>query len=634
MTQLAFAASPVRKGTAHRGDKGKDMSKRTALVLLVLLGLVGCGDDLGWGKVSEATDADCFAHDTNNPDPDSDTAPQGDTVGAGDSELVDSLGDGDSDDGDVGGLQPDAQAEVEEPDAATDVMGDAVTLPAECTDDDSCDDGKYCTDDACEDGKCVHDDSLLDGVPCETDTSICTFEKCLEGDCLGAGEMFCDDDNPCTDDVCDGVEGCEFWANIANCTDGNACTVGDVCVSKLCVAGPIANCDDKNPCTDDACDPTKGCLHQNNTALCDDTVGCTAGDQCKDGLCLPGDPTPCDDGNPCTDDVCDLLSDCQNLPNDLTCTDGNACTSGDVCSLGVCGGVVLNCEDGNACTDDGCDPATGCKNEPNVNGCDDDNPCTQQDACEGGTCIGGIAAACNDQNDCTVDVCNPSIGCTATDAPAGTPCAQGYCLNGTCSCKAFGCAAPQFVYSGDVVAGMLGGMGGGVGPKMGCAPTDVLIGIGFDFSESNKTVTRTTVVCGKVEADTNGTVKTTQTTTQKSGGSGCYGWDPAPSTPLAMCPSGWVIVGIGGKNAPSTLFHSVSVTCAKMDVGGKPSGITQTTPIPATNAGGGTPTSVMCPAGTVARYFETRAGCGQDALTLYCAKASPDCTGQPPICTE
>jgi hypothetical protein len=71
-----------------------------------------------------------------------------------------------------------------------------------------------------------------------------------------------------------------------------------------------------------------------------------------------------------------------------------------------------------------------------------------------------------------------------------------------------------------------------------------------------------------------------------------------------------------------------------MDVGGKPTDITQTIPIPATNAAGGTPKAISCPPGTVARYFETRAGCGQDALTLYCANSSPDCTGQPPICTE
>lgn len=623
------------------------MSKQALLVLLVLFGLValaGCGDDLGWGKVSEATDADCATadHDTPPAQDIPESVTQSDADSSGDSELVDSLGDGDGDDNDADGSQLDVEVEAEVADAitATDATEDVadsdpdVGPPPECTETTDCA-TVLCVVTTCEGGKCVYDKALLDNIPCDTDGSVCTIEKCLNGKCLSAGVPFCDDSNPCTDDLCDSVKGCEHWPNMGGCDDGSACTVGDACVSAVCLPGTASpDCDDKDICTDDTCDPTKGCLHPNNTAPCDDAVGCTEGDACKDGICLSGDPTSCDDNNPCTDDACDVLSDCQNLPNADTCTDGNSCTEGDSCGQGACSGAAKNCDDANSCTDDSCDPALGCLHLSNVIPCNDGNACTVGDACEGGTCIGGNALSCNDGNDCSLDVCDIAKGCTVTDAPDGTPCADGYCLAGLCGCKAFGCAAPKFTYNGDVNAGMIGGMGGNIGPKMGCAPTDVLIGIGFDFSTNVKTATRTTVVCGKVEADQNGTVKTTQTTTQKSGGSGCYGWDPAPSTPLAMCPSGWVIVGISGKNAGDTLFHSVSVTCAKMDVGGKPTDIVQTTPIPATNAGGGTPKSVMCPAGTVARYFETRAGCGQDALTLYCAKSSPDCTGQPPICTE
>ena len=163
--------------------------------------------------------------------------------------------------------------------------------------------------------------------------------------------------------------------------------------------------------------------------------------------------------------------------------------------------------------------------------------------------------------------------------------------------------------------------------------TDVLIGLGFDFSNGQKTATRTTAVCGKVTIEQNGTVITTQTTTQKSGGSGCFGWDPSTPTPLVVCKSGWAVVGIKGKKPGGTLFNSVKVVCGKLDVAGKPTGETEVLDVEGT-LGSGVVQEVLCPEKTIARYFETRAGCGQDALTMYCATATPDCTGQELICKD
>ncbi len=41
------------------------------------------------------------------------------------------------------------------------------------------------------------------------------------------------------------------------CDDGNGCTVGDACAKGACVPGPALTCaSDNNPCTGDACDPT------------------------------------------------------------------------------------------------------------------------------------------------------------------------------------------------------------------------------------------------------------------------------------------------------------------------------------------------------------------------------------------
>ena len=76
----------------------------------------------------------------------------------------------------------------------------------------------------------------------------------------------CDDENPCTDDVCNTSSGqCVFTPDDTNeCTDGDACT-DDACDAGDCVSTPIS-CDDDDCCTIDSCDPDSGCVNEPNTA--------------------------------------------------------------------------------------------------------------------------------------------------------------------------------------------------------------------------------------------------------------------------------------------------------------------------------------------------------------------------------
>jgi len=64
--------------------------------------------------------------------------------------------------------------------------------------------------------------------------------------------------------------------------------------------------------------------------------------------------------------------------------------------------------------------------------CDDQNECTQ-DVCNGadGSCEHPPVDCVGDFNDCTVDTCTPGLGCNATAADA-TPCAGGTCQAGAC----------------------------------------------------------------------------------------------------------------------------------------------------------------------------------------------------------
>ena len=65
--------------------------------------------------------------------------------------------------------------------------------------------------------------------------------------------------------------------------------------------------------------------------------------------------------------------------------------------------------------------------------CDDQNECTE-DLCNGadGSCE-HTPPDCADSNDCTVDTCNPTIGCEHDVAANGTPCGGGTCQAGVCT---------------------------------------------------------------------------------------------------------------------------------------------------------------------------------------------------------
>ena len=132
----------------------------------------------------------------------------------------------------------------------------------------NCDDGVGCTDDIC--------DSVL-------------------------GCQFTPDDANCDDGLfCDGAETCDPLADCEAGTapvldDGVACTV-DSCDE---LADTIVNapddlfCDDNNICTDERCDLAGGCVSTDNVAPCDDGDPCTVNDGCSLGTCV-GTAVPCD----------------------------------------------------------------------------------------------------------------------------------------------------------------------------------------------------------------------------------------------------------------------------------------------------------------------------------------------------
>ena len=199
-------------------------------------------------------------------------------------------------------------------------------------------------------------------------------------------------------------------------------------------------CDDGNLCTTDACDLVTGiCSHvtlPNGTACADATV-CNGAETCVSGVCAPGTPLVCNDGNPCTIDSCDAIAGCQapNAPDGTSCADNTVCNGIRTCNAaGVCQGTPLTCDDGNPCTVDSCDPIMGCQapNAPDGTPCPDATVCNGDETCLTGVCSPGTPLNCDDLNECTADSCDAVGGCSNVALPDGTICSIGLCTGGVC----------------------------------------------------------------------------------------------------------------------------------------------------------------------------------------------------------
>lgn len=211
-----------------------------------------------------------------------------------------------------------------------------------------CDDGIPCTDDGCAAGACTHaavDARCPAGARCVVGTGCVFSGACDPTTCAASA-------GPCQTATCSG----------STCVVSGGCAAGQTCCGGACVS-----CDDGNPCTADACSGGS-CSSTPIGGPCSDGNPCTMGDVCGGGVCT-GAPIVCDDGNACTVDRCEGGA-CRYdpAPGGAPCNDGNACTTGDACSGTTCAGAPLSCNDLNVCTLDSCNPATGCVYTPQSEG--------------------------------------------------------------------------------------------------------------------------------------------------------------------------------------------------------------------------------------------------------------------------
>ena len=149
----------------------------------------------------------------------------------------------------------------------------------------------------------------------------------------------CEDGNPCTaGDYTERTNECFFIPveDGTECPAANACVLSAICEEGVCISQEFVTCDDENPCTGDICNEDSG--ECSNPEVSDDTVcpnatACFVNAICVSGECTPGDPVICDDSNPCTVGTClDDSGECdyENLP------DGTPCGEDLICEEGAC----------------------------------------------------------------------------------------------------------------------------------------------------------------------------------------------------------------------------------------------------------------------------------------------------------
>ncbi len=194
---------------------------------------------------------------------------------------------------------------------------------------------------------------------------------------------------------------------------------------------------------------------------------------CTDKAIESGLTTPCARSNEwgtcvgkrtCTEDG---LSDCDAAaPAEEVCNGQDDNCDGDIDeALFVEGDYVNLCDDEDDCTKDLCLGQSGCQNSALTGTeCSDEDPCTVVDLCQEGVCV-GQPVDCEDDNPCTDDSCSAEGGCThvANTLPCddedvctvGDHCTQGQCMGQPVSCDCQADADCLKLEDGDLCNGIL-----------------------------------------------------------------------------------------------------------------------------------------------------------------------------------
>jgi hypothetical protein len=156
----------------------------------------------------------------------------------------------------------------------------------------------------------------------------------------------------------------------------------------LCEGKDITCEDDDNPCTEDVCNPATGeCGIARTGTSCDDGKYCNGDDTCNEGECTEHEGDPCN-GQTCNeaDDVCECVVD-EDCPADKPgawseCTFATTCVETGNRTRAV---AKFSCMEG-ACVQEAAVENEVCPRETDGLSCDDGLRCTGVDKCKAGNC--------------------------------------------------------------------------------------------------------------------------------------------------------------------------------------------------------------------------------------------------------
>jgi len=266
---------------------------------------------------------------------------------------------------------------------------------------------------------------------CNDDLFCNGVETCQAGVCQSGNSTDCSVLNDqCTVGVCDeATDSCvEQSSNEGlSCNDGLFCNQGETCQSGVCAGGSALDCvGGNNSCVTGSCnEATDSCNNSPvlNGTPCSDGQFCTINDVCIAGLC-GGSARDCSDSVSCTVDSCNEISDsCVNAPDNTVCNDGSFCNGAETCDavLGCQSGTPPVVDDGVGCTVDSCNEANSTVfHVPDNSICQDSLFCNGNEVCDVLLdCQAGTPVVCNDSDVCTTDSCNEiNNACEFVSIPA------------------------------------------------------------------------------------------------------------------------------------------------------------------------------------------------------------------------